>query len=295
MNLTCCYTIYCTVVFTKEKKPCQGVTFLQSSIPMSHTSQNNSKDIAQVYFIGAGPGDAELLTLKAHRLIGEADLVLYAGSLVPPSSLINAKPTALVVDSAPLTLQECHALMVDCVQRGGMVARVHTGDPSLYGTIQEQARLLEASNIHYAIVPGVTSACAAAAAAGISFTVPEVTQSLVITRLPGRTPMPDCEKLAHFAALRCSIAVYLSAQHVDVLQEELRAVLTDDTPILCAYRVGWPQEQLVWCTLESVVSTVKEFDFTRQTLFLILPGHGAEHGLTQSKLYAADFSHGWRK
>ncbi len=249
----------------------------------------------QVYFIGAGPGDAELLTLKAQRLISEADLVLYAGSLVPTSSLTAAKSTAQVVDSAPLNLEECHALIVACVEKGGLVARVHTGDPSLYGTIQEQVRLLQASNISYEIVPGVTSACAAAAAAGISFTVPEVTQSLVLTRMGGRTPMPEKERLANFAALGCSIAVYLSAGQVQELQAELCSVLPHDTPVLCAYRVGWPQEKLVWCTADTVVKTVEEQAFTRQTLFLVLPGQSKEHAETVSRLYDAGFSHGWRK
>ncbi len=246
----------------------------------------------KVFFIGAGPGDAELLTLKGHRLIGEADLVLYAGSLVPPSSLSAAKATAQVVDSASLTLAQCHDLMRHCVSRGGMVARVHTGDPSLYGTIREQAHLLQQDNIPYEIVPGVTSACAAAAAAGISFTVPEVTQSLVITRMAGRTPMPEKEQLSHFAALGCSLAVYLSASQVEKLQSELCAQLPPHTPVLCAYRVGWPQQKLVWSTAANLVATVQEHNFTRQTLFLVLPGESAN--ATQSRLYAEDFSHGWR-
>ncbi len=246
----------------------------------------------KVFFIGAGPGDAELLTLKGHRLIGEADLVLYAGSLVPPSSLTAAKATAQVVDSAPLTLAQCHDLMRHCVSRGGLVARVHTGDPSLYGTIREQVYLLQQDNIPYEIVPGVTSACAAAAAAGISFTVPEVTQSLVITRMAGRTPMPEKERLSHFAALGCSMAVYLSASQVESLQSELCAQLPPQTPVLCAYRVGWPQQKLVWTCVANLVATVQEHHFTRQTLFLILPGESAS--ATQSRLYAEDFSHGWR-
>ncbi len=247
----------------------------------------------KVYFIGAGPGDAELLTLKAHRLIGEADLVLYAGSLVPPSSLTAAKGTAQVIDSAPLTLEQCHALMRDVALGGGLVARVHTGDPSLYGTIAEQARLLVQDDIEYEVVPGVTSACAAAAAAGISFTIPEVTQSLVLTRMEGRTPMPEKERLAHFAALGCSMAVYLSAGQVQELQAQAIRALPADTPVLCAYRVGWPEQKLVWATLETLVQTVQEQQFTRQTLFLILPGQQAE--ATCSRLYSADFTHNWRE
>ncbi len=246
----------------------------------------------KVYFIGAGPGDPELLTLKAHRLIGQADLILYAGSLVPTSSLTAAKSTAQVVDSSSLTLAQCHERMRQVTFDGGMVARVHTGDPSLYGTITEQARLLEEDGIMYEVVPGVTSACAAAAAAGISFTIPQITQSLVFTRMEGRTPMPEKERIAHFASLGCSMAVYLSAAHAQALQEQASSVLPTTTPVLCAYRVGWPEQQLAWTTLDNLAQTVQERSFTRQTLFLLLPGQEAEP--TCSRLYAADFTHGWR-
>ncbi len=247
----------------------------------------------KIYFIGAGPGDPELLTLKAHRLMAEADLLLYAGSLVPTVSLQAAKTEAQVVDSSSLTLEQCHTLMRKVALDGGIVARIHTGDPSLYGTIAEQARLLEDDGIEYEIVPGVTSACAAAAAAKISFTIPEVTQSLVLTRMEGRTPMPKKESISNFAALGCSMAVYLSAGHAQQLQEQALCHLPEDTLVLCAYRVGWPEQKLVWTSLNSLVKTVQKHNFTRQTLFLLLPGQQAQP--TYSRLYAADFLHGWRQ
>ena len=157
-----------------------------------------------VYFIGAGPGDPELITVKGSRLIGEADLVLYAGSLVPPAVVAHARPGARVIDSSPLNLAETHALIVETVRAGGMAARVHTGDPSLYGAMREQMRLLDAEGIGYEVVPGVTAAFAAAAAAGLSLTVPERSQTVILTRTPGRTPMPDTEQLRDLARHRCT-------------------------------------------------------------------------------------------
>ncbi len=265
---------------------------------------HSRQETGTVYFIGAGPGDPELLTLKGKRCIEEAALVLYAGSLVPLDVVACASSTARVVDSAPLTLEQCHALMRQVALDGGMVARVHTGDPSLYGTLREQARLLDADAIPWRVVPGVTSACAAAAAAGISFTVPEVTQSLVFTRLAGRTPVPEKERLRHFARIGCSLAVYLSAGEAESLQEELCAMLPPETVVVCAYRVGWPDEALYRATAETVAEVVRAHGLTRQTLFLVLPGEqtrsiaGAsaktDVPATRSRLYAPDFAHGWR-
>ena len=245
-----------------------------------------------VWFVGAGPGDPELLTLKGRTRIEQAALVLYAGSLVPQATVACARADARVVDSSPLTLEQCHHLMRETALAGGSVARVHTGDPSLYGTLREQTRLLDTDGIPWAVVPGVTSACAAAAAAGISFTVPEVTQSLVFTRLGGRTPVPEQEQLRHLAAHGCSLAVYLSAADPDSLQHELCTALPAHTPVLCAYRVGWPEQALHWATAGTVAACVRQHGLTRQTVFLVLPGQ--EAAPTESRLYAADFAHGWR-
>ncbi len=247
----------------------------------------------KVYFIGAGPGDPDLITVKGKKIIENADLVLYAGSLVPKATIACAKTTAKVVDSAPLTLDECHKLICETIDNAGLVARVHTGDPSLYGTIREQVYLLEKHDINYEIIPGVTTACAAAAAAGISFTIPEVTQSLVLTRMAGRTPVPEKEQIQHFASIGCSMAVYLSATKAKELQAELCKNLAESTPVLCAYRVGWPEQKLIWTTANGIEQTVTEHELERQTIFLILPGQ--DGGQTLSRLYANDFSHGWRK
>ncbi len=261
----------------------------------SYTSAPTSKPASKghVWFVGAGPGDPELLTLKARRSIAEADLVLYAGSLVPPQVVACARPDARVIDSAPLTLEQTHALLRETALAGGMAARVHTGDPSLYGTVREQMRLLHAEGIACSVVPGVTAAFAAAAAAGVSFTVPEVTQSLVITRLEGRTPVPDAERLRELARHGSAMAVYLSAAASARLEEELaKAGVAPHTPVLAAHRVGWPDQALAWTTAGGLAATVREHGFSRQTVFLVLPGEAA--GATASRLYAADFAHGWR-
>lgn len=253
----------------------------------------DSVKMGSVTFVGAGPGDPELLTLKGQACIAAADLVLYAGSLVPPATVACAKAGAQVVDSSPLTLEECHMLMRDCCRTGKQVARVHTGDPSLYGTVREQALLLAAAGIAYSVIPGVTSACAAAAAAGLSFTVPEVTQSLIITRMEGRTPVPEREKLRSLAAHGTSMAIYLSAGNPQGLQDELCAVLPSETPVLCSHRVGWPNARAVWATVGTLASIVTSHNMHRQTMFLVLPAHSAE--ATRSKLYDPTFAHGWRK
>ncbi len=246
-----------------------------------------------VSFVGAGPGDPELLTIKGRKAIEQASLVIYAGSLVPPEVVACAAPGVPVVDSAPLTLEQCHDLVRRTALTGGAVARVHTGDPSLYGALREQARLLDQDGIPWRVIPGVTAACAAAAAAGVTFTVPEVTQSLIITRMEGRTPVPEREALRLLAAHGTSMAVYLSAGASENLQAELLAHTPPDTPILCAYRVGWPDQRLVWTTAGTLAQCVEEHRLVRQTVFLVLPGQNAAD--TTSLLYAAKFSHGYRQ
>ncbi len=241
----------------------------------------------KVYFIGAGPGDPELLTLKAARLIAGADLVLYAGSLVPRAVVAGAKPGAAVIDSAPLNLEETHALMRGRALEGGTVARVHTGDPGLYGAVREQARLLDADGIPWEVVPGVTAAFAAAAAAGVSLTEPGGSQSLIITRNEGRTPVPANERLRELAARKTTLAIYLSAAQVEILKEELLAALPPETPVICAHRVGWPDQEILRLPLGELERAKA---FTRQTVFLVMPGGGGG----ESRLYSADFRHGFR-
>ena len=248
-----------------------------------------------VWFIGAGPGDPDLITVKGQRLIKTADLVLYAGSLVPPAVVACAKPEATVLDSASMTLGQTHAAMRETALAGGLVARVHTGDPMLYGAVREQMRLLKAEGIPYAVVPGVSAAFAAAALAGASLTTPESVQSFAITRLDSRTPVPPDQSVAAYARHGGSLAVYLSAGAPERLAEELRqGGVSEDTPVLLAHKVGWPDQCLVRATLATLARTAKERGFGRQTGFLVLPGEKKTRG-ADSRLYAEGFSHGYRE
>ena len=248
----------------------------------------------QVTFVGAGPGDPELITVKGQKCIQQADLVLYTGSLVPLEVVASAQEKARVIDSSSMTLDETHSLIVEAVRAGGLVVRVHTGDPSLYGAVKEQVALLERDGIHYRVIPGVTAAFAAAAAAGISFTLPEITQTLIIARLAGRTPVPDRERLRDLARHRASMAVYLSASNPEeVAQELLAGGYPDDTPVILAYRVGWPDEIVFSMPLSELPEKVKELGIGRQAVFLVLPGQ--KNDPTVSRLYSPEFSHGFRK
>jgi precorrin-4/cobalt-precorrin-4 C11-methyltransferase len=245
-----------------------------------------------VYFVGAGPGDPELLTLKAHRLIGAADLIIYAGSLVPRILLAHAKPSARIEDSSGLTLEQTHALIREAALAGRIVVRLHTGDPGLYGALREQARLLEAEGIAYAVVPGVTAAMAAAAAAGISFTIPEVCQTLILTRVGGRTPVPERERLQSLAGHQAALAVYLSgASPKDLARELLTGGYPPETLVVAAHKVGWPGENIQCLTLDKLAASEVNKAWEKQTVFLVLPGQDSE---TVSRLYAADFAHGCR-
>jgi precorrin-4/cobalt-precorrin-4 C11-methyltransferase len=251
---------------------------------------------AMVWFLGAGPGDPELITRKAYRLVGEADLVLYAGSLVPAACVAHAT-AARVLDSSGLTLAETHALLRDCVRSGGMAVRVHTGDPALFGAMREQMALLRRDGIAYAVVPGVSASFAAAAAAKVSFTAPETVQALSIARLEGRTPVPEGQRVRDLARHGGSLAVYLSGAGAGRLSTELLAAgLAPDTPVLVAHRVGWPDERLIWSTAAAVSALMADHAecgaLARQTLFLVLPGEAGEGSV--SRLYDAAFSHACR-
>ena len=248
---------------------------------------------AKVYFIGAGPGDPELMTVKGQRLIREADLVLYAGSLVPRAVVACAKKGAKVADSSSMTLDQTHALLMETVRRGGTTARVHTGDPSLYGAIREQILLLKRDGVEYEVVPGVSVAFAAAARAGISFTLPEITQTLIVTRIEGKTPVPARERLKALANHGCSLAIYLSAWDTRTMVEELvSGGYPEDTLVFTGYRIGWPDEDGFFSTLSDLTGEVEKRGIKQQAVFLILPG---QESPSFSRLYDPGFSHGFRK
>lgn len=248
--------------------------------------------VGTVWFIGAGPGDPELVTVKGRRLIEQADLIVYAGSLVPRSLFEAVRPGVPVIDSAPLSLPETHILLRDCALSGGLCARVHTGEPALFGAVREQAALLDADGIPWEVVPGVSSVFATAAAARVSCTVPGGTQTLIVTRLSGRTPVPEGESLTALAAHGAALAVLLSASDPERVQAELLAGgYPPDTPVVIGHRVGWPGGTTVRTTLGELAAKTREAGFTRQTVFLVLPGQGAA---TPSKLYDPAFTHGFR-
>lgn len=244
-----------------------------------------------VIFVGAGPGDPELLTLRGKRAIEQADVVIYAGSLVSREIVAFARSDAEVYDSSGLNLRQIHGLMRDNARNGKRVVRLHTGDPSLYGTLHEQTCLLDEDHIPWRVVPGVTAAMAAAAAAGVSFSIPECVQSLVLTRMGGRTPMP--ESLGQLAKTRVSMAVYLVGGLASQLQEELTRELPLNTPVICAYRIGWPDERVQHTTLANLSRCMSENSFNKQTVVLILPA--VPDQARQSKLYDATFGHSFRQ
>lgn len=231
----------------------------------------------KVVFVGAGPGDPELLTLKGKRYLEEADCVVYAGSLINPALLSFAPPHALLVDSSSLPLEA----IVDCLVRearaGKKVVRLHSGDPTLFGAIQEQIRMLTQLGIEIEVVPGVSSVFAAAARLRREYTLPGVSQTLVITRLAGRTPVPERERLRVLAGHRSSMAILLSARMGRELEEELLFSLPPDTPCAVLYRVTWPDEVVIEGTLGDLSRILEEHGITKSAIILVgefLKGEG---------------------
>lgn len=249
-----------------------------------------------IWFVGAGPGDPDLITVKGKRLLLEADRVVYAGSLVPEGLLRDCKPTVRTHNSASLSLEETHALLKEGYECGERVVRLHTGDPSLYGAIQEQMELLDRENIPYAVVPGVSAAFAAAAALKQELTLPEVSQTVILTRMAGRTPVPEGEALELLASHRATLVIYLSVQQMEKVVAQLTAHYPPVTPVVVAYRVGWPDQEFVEGTLENIARKVKEAGITRQALIMVGRVFSArEKGVAhKSRLYDATFEHGYR-
>ena len=250
--------------------------------------------MSRVWFIGAGPGAPDLLTLRGARLISEADVVVWARSLVHEGVLDYASPEAEIIESTTIPLEGVRELYERAVIEDLKVARVHSGDPSLYGAMLEQIEVCEELELEWEIVPGVSSLGAAAAAIGRELTVPEVSQSVVVTRRASRTPMPDGEDIKSFAAHGTTMAIFLSAAKPRVLQEELLDGGYDaQTPCAVVYRASWPDEKVVECKLGDLADSIREMGVTRQTLILVGPGLAA--GGTRSHLYSPGFSHMFRK
>jgi precorrin-4/cobalt-precorrin-4 C11-methyltransferase len=245
-----------------------------------------------IEIVGAGPGDPELLTLRAKRLLETADLVVWAGSLVNPAILEFAKPGAELVDSSTLTLEEIVARLATAHQAGLLVVRLHTGDPSLYGAIGEQIRLLAEQGIPCRITPGVSSFLAAAAALGIEYTVPELTQTVILTRIEGRTPVPEREALARLAKHNGSLCIFLSVAQLEKVVAELLAVLPPETPVAVVEKASWPEEKIISGCLEDIALKVRKAGITKTALIIV--GQCLEASATRSRLYDGDFHHEYR-
>lgn len=247
-----------------------------------------------VEIVGAGPGAEDLITVRGLRALQQADLVVYAGSLVAPALLRHCRPDCLCRDSASMDLAEQVAVMSEAALAGKRVVRLHTGDPALYGAIDEQIRGLAQRGITVRITPGVSSVFAAAAALGCELTGPETAQSVILTRTPGRTPMPAGEQAAAFARTGATLAFFLSTGKVADLVAELQAAggLAPDTPAAAVYRASWPDEQVVRGTVADLARKVEEAGFRRQSLILV--GRALAASATVSRLYDGSFSHGYR-
>lgn len=245
-----------------------------------------------IHFIGGGPGDPELITVKGMRLLKEADLVVYTGSLLDERVIEYCRKDAEVLNSASMDLDEITGVMVKSSKEGKKVVRLHTGDPSLYSALREQADLLEKEGIPYRVVPGVSSAFASAATLKRELTMPGVTQTVIFTRLEGRTPVPESEALASLAAHRATICVFLSASMIEKVVEGLLKGYPADTPAACVYKASWEDEKTVKGTLSDIAGKVKEAGITRHALIIVGRAIGDE---TQaSLLYDKGFSHGYR-
>jgi precorrin-4/cobalt-precorrin-4 C11-methyltransferase len=254
--------------------------------------------VPKVHFIGAGPGDPELITVKGARLLGEADLVVYTGSLVDRELVRSHAPGAEVYDSSSMTLEETTAVIAEAVPAGKKVVRLHTGDPSVYGAIQEQMAELDRLGITYGVIPGVTSAFAAAAALKQELTLPEVSQTVIITRLAGRTPVPERESLGEIARIGATLVIYLSVSLIErVVEELLMGSYTTETPVAVVCRASWPDEMIIEGTLGDIAGRVRAAGIDKQAIILVGDVLKArQEGLkAKSLLYDREFSHGRRK
>ena len=250
--------------------------------------------MGKVWFIGAGPGAPDLLTIRGARLIGEADVVIWARSLVNEGVLEHARPQAEIVESTTIPLEGVRGIFERAVVEDLKVARVHSGDPSIYGAVLEQIEICEELGLGWEIVPGVSSLGAAAAAIGRELTVPEISQSVILTRRASRTPMPEGEEIQSFAAHGTTMAIFLSAARPLALQRELLGGgYAPDTPCAVVHKASWPDERVIECPLEELADRIREAGITRQALILVGPGLGA--GGTRSHLYSPHFSHMFRK
>ena len=247
-----------------------------------------------VHFVGAGPGAPDLITLRGAELLKQADVIIYAGSLVNPALLDMAREDCEIHNSAKMTLEQVIDVMKQAEAAGKTTVRLHTGDPYVYGAIREQMDALDELGISYDDVPGVSSFCGAAAALRAEYTLPGVSQSVIITRLAGRTPVPDAESLSSMASHGASMAVFLSSGMLGRVQEELlKGAYTEDTPAALVYKATWPEEKTVRCTVGTLAQAGEAHGISKTALVLV--GNFLDSPYEKSKLYDPTFTTEFRE
>lgn len=251
--------------------------------------------MAKVYFIGAGPGDPELITIKGRRLLDSADIVIYAGSLVNSELLNSIK--AEIFDSSKMTLDEIIRLIKTAADQRKLIARLHTGDTSFYSAISEQIERLRELGIEYEVIPGVSSAMAGAAIIGQELTIPEISQTVIFTRLKGRTPVPETERLGELAKHRATMVIFLSAGMIEKVRNELLQGYPENTPVVVIEKATWREQKIIRGTLKGIVELVENAGIKKTALIYIGESlKASEEALgKESKLYNKDFKHGHRK
>lgn len=247
-----------------------------------------------VHFVGAGPGDVDLITIKGRRILQEADVVIFAGSLVWEKHLEFCKEGCEKYNSAHMTLEEVIDVMDKSLKEDKKVVRLHTGDPSIYGAIREQMDRLDELGIKYEVIPGVSSFTASCAAIKKEFTLPNVSQTVIITRLEGRTPVPEMEDLEKLASHKCSMAIFLSVADMDRVVEKLkRGYGSDEVPVAVVYKATWPEQRIIRGTLKDIAQKVREAGI--KNFSQILVGYFIEGEYERSLLYDPGFTHGFRE
>lgn len=247
-----------------------------------------------VYFIGAGPGDVDLITVKGRRLLEQADVVIYAGSLVWDEHLKFCKKEAVAYNSASMTLEEVIKTMVEAEAEGKSTVRLHTGDPTIYGAIREQMDCLDKHGIAYEVIPGVSSFTAGCAALKREFTLPGVSQTVIITRMEGRTPVPEAERLELLAAHKCSMAIFLSVQDIENVAERLaKGYGSCEVPVAVVYKATWPEQKVIYGTLGDIAGKVRAEGISNFSQILV--GGFIEGAYDRSQLYHPGFTHGFRE
>ena len=248
-----------------------------------------------IHFVGAGSGALDLITVRGQKFLREADVVIYAGSLVNPELLKETKPGCEILNSAYMTLDEVIRAMEKAEREGKMTVRLHTGDPAIYGAIREQMDELNKLNISYKVCPGVSSFCGAASALNLEYTLPGVSQSVIITRMAGRTPVPERESIASFAAHHATMVIFLSTGMLKKLSEELiKGGYEADTPAAIVYKATWPDEKRVVCTVATLAEAA-ERENIKKTALIIVGDVTAQAGYERSRLYAPEFTTEFRQ